>query len=179
MVQPTEESKKNSFDRGEEPGVAFIVLLTLLVFVILACCRRYKSKMKTVKVLTMDGKSDYTIAIRYFARTELNYKFNFVSKYEQSSKYLLLCNVQSRIPDDLEDTIKALGLEGKRLEENILVVAMHSSVGRRQKPLPDIIGTPDDPLYSLQLTNVFYSGKTTLSCPENEKAKHIIADFLR
>lgn len=61
----------------------------------------------------MDGKSDYTIAIRYFARTELNYKFNFVSKYEQSSKYLLLCNVQSRIPDDLEDTIKALGLEGR------------------------------------------------------------------
>lgn len=61
----------------------------------------------------MDRKSDYTIAIRYFARTELNYKFNFVSKYEQSSKYLLLCNVQSRIPDDLEDTIKALGLEGR------------------------------------------------------------------
>lgn len=61
----------------------------------------------------MARKSDYTIAIRYFARTELNYKFNFVSKYDQSSKYLLLCNVQSRIPDDLEDTIKALGLEGR------------------------------------------------------------------
>lgn len=56
---------------------------------------------------------------------------------------------------------------------------MHSSESGEQKTLSDIIGTPDDPLYLLQLTNVFYFGKTTLSCPQNDKAKNIIADFLR
>lgn len=58
-----------------------------------------------------------------------------------------------------------------------MVVAMHNSEGEKRNTVSNFIGSPDDPLHSLQLSNMFYNGKYTPRCSENEEAKRIIVSF--
>lgn len=59
-----------------------------------------------------------------------------------------------------------------------MIIAMHYSEGGKHDTVSDFIGTPDDPLYSLKLTNMFYSGNCITRCQENENAKKDIEKFL-
>lgn len=55
---------------------------------------------------------------------------------------------------------------------------MHYSEAGKHDNIYDFIGTQDDPLYSLQLRNMFYSGNYITRCQENENAKKDIKKFL-
>lgn len=59
-----------------------------------------------------------------------------------------------------------------------MIVAMQCSEGGKPDTVSDFIGTPEDPLYSLKLTNIFYSGNCISRCQENENAKRDIEKFL-
>lgn len=60
-----------------------------------------------------------------------------------------------------------------------MIVAMHSSEGENPIAVSNFIGSPDDPLYSLKLSNTFYNKTYTPKCDENDEAKRIIASFLK
>lgn len=69
-------------------------------------------------------------------------------------------------------------LDVKQLDNNMMIVAMHRSEGGKRDVVSNCIGTPDNPLYESKLTNLFYCKKKTVSCVENQKAKHDIESFL-
>nr|XP_034307040.1 uncharacterized protein LOC117682780 [Crassostrea gigas]XP_034307258.1 uncharacterized protein LOC117682842 [Crassostrea gigas] len=133
---------------------------------------KLKWKINTVYVLCTAEKADYKNAFKCFAEKEMKCKVKWVTKQTKSDRYLLLCNVESRIPDDVRKVLQQLGLEGKKLQHNTMVVAMHG----RKEDVSDFF--EDDSLDFLRLTNIFYSGNFTIGYPENEKAKTDIESFL-
>lgn len=65
-----------------------------------------------------DGTAEHKNAFKSFAENELQCKVIWVSTkrdLQLGSKYLLLCNVTSRIPDDLDFFLTELGIKGKIL----------------------------------------------------------------
>lgn len=59
-----------------------------------------------------------------------------------------------------------------------MVVAMQRSEGGQSETSYNCIGTPEDPLYSLVFTNIYYNGDRTFACPQNKKAEGAIESFL-
>lgn len=62
------------------------------------------------------GTAEHKNAFQSFAENTLRCKVKWVTNEKEiklGSKFLLLCNVTSRIPDDLEDVLKDLCIEGK------------------------------------------------------------------
>lgn len=59
-----------------------------------------------------------------------------------------------------------------------MVVAMHRSESGQKETVYNCIGTPEDPLYLLALTNIYYNGDRTFDCPQNKLAKDGIKSFL-
>lgn len=62
------------------------------------------------------GTAEHKNAFQSFAENTLRCKVKWVTNEKEiklGSKFLLLCNVTSRIPDDLEDVLKDLRIEGK------------------------------------------------------------------
>lgn len=63
-----------------------------------------------------DGTAEHKNAFKSFVENELQCKVRWVSTDLQlGSKYLLLCNVTSRIPGDLDFFLKELSIKGKTL----------------------------------------------------------------
>lgn len=60
-----------------------------------------------------------------------------------------------------------------------MIVAMHSTEGEKPIAVSNFIGSPDDPLYSLKLSNTFYNGTYTPKCDENDEATRIVVSFLK
>lgn len=135
--------------------------------------------MKEVNVLCEDKGADYGSAFKYFAETEMKFKVNWISKVPKCDKYILLFKVETRIPEDVRRVIKKLGIKGERLGNNTMIVAMHCSEGENPIAVSNFIGSPDDPLYSLKLSNTFYNKTYTPKCDENDEAKRIIVSFLK
>lgn len=69
-------------------------------------------------------------------------------------------------------------LDVKRVDDNMMIVAMHKSEGGKRDAVSNCIGTPDNPLYESKLTNIFYCKKSPVNCAENQKAKHDLKSFL-
>lgn len=130
-----------------------------------------------VKVLCEDSRADYSIAFKYFAETKLKYSVKWISTAPKRDKYILLFKVDTRIPEDIRRVIQKLNIKGERLGNNTMTVVMHNSEGEIRTAVSNFIGSPDDPLYSLKLSNIFYNGKCTSRCLENEEAKRIIVSF--
>lgn len=105
-------------------------------------------------------------------------KVQWVNKPKDCGKYILLCNVVSRIPEDVKRVIQDLGLEGEALVNNTMVVAMHRSETGQHETVSNFIETPDESLNKLKLANLFYCGNTTLNIPANRKETTDIELFL-
>lgn len=74
----------------------------------------YLMNILSVYVLCTAEKADYKNAFKCFAEKEMKCKVKWVTKQTKSDRYLLLCNVESRIPDDVRKVLQQLGLEGKK-----------------------------------------------------------------
>lgn len=70
-------------------------------------------------------------------------------------------------------------LSGEKLGNKTMIVAMHSTEGEKPIAVSNFIGSPDDPLYSLKLSNTFYNGTYTPKCDENDEATRIVVSFLK
>lgn len=67
-----------------------------------------------------DGTAEHKNAFKSFVENELQCKVIWVSTktdLQLGSKYLLLCNVTSRIPDDLDFFLKELSIKGNCLKK--------------------------------------------------------------
>nr|XP_034317690.1 uncharacterized protein LOC117686586 isoform X2 [Crassostrea gigas]XP_034317691.1 uncharacterized protein LOC117686586 isoform X2 [Crassostrea gigas] len=157
------------------------VLITIVIFV--ACCRK-TNKKENATILNR-----VTCSIRNYKESEteemenrknkLQCKVKWVTSKREikvKSKFLLLCNVTSRIPDDLEDVLKDLSIEGETLGNDIRVVAMHRSESGKLDSLSNVIETRRN--NRLHLINIFYCGNITFECDANETAKREMEKFL-
>lgn len=86
------------------------MLLTLFLCVYLCSINQY-----VVTAVCTDGTAEHKNAFKSFVENELQCKVIWVSTktdLQLGSKYLLLCNVTSRIPDDLDFFLKELSIKG-------------------------------------------------------------------
>lgn len=177
------------------------VLITIVIFV--ACCRKTNKKENAtilnrvtccirnykeseteemenrISVVCKYGTAEHKNAFQSFAENKLQCKVKWVTTKREikvKSKFLLLCNVTSRIPDDLEDVLKDLSIEGETLGNDIRVVAMHRSESGKLDSLSNVIETRRN--NRLHLINIFYCGNITFECDANETAKREMEKFL-
>lgn len=131
-------------------------------------------------VLCVRGSEDYRKAFISFIKKNFTLNVEWVIRPPQNKKYLVLCDVVSRIPEDIEWVFESLDLKDvKRLDDNMMIVAMRkSAIGKRYDDVKEFVGNPDHPLYESKLTNIIYCGEIPLNCSENKKAKHDIKSFL-
>lgn len=66
-----------------------------------------------VMVLSIAGSADYKDAFEFFAKTEMNLNIKWATTKKGAGKYLLLCNVVTRIPEDINHVLHKLSLKGK------------------------------------------------------------------
>lgn len=69
--------------------------------------------------------------------------------------------------------------KGRRPNEDMIVVAMHNHEGGKIDDVYNCFGNEDDPLYFLQLRNMFYCGEKLIECTENDAAKEYIVSFVK
>lgn len=67
-------------------------------------------------VLCLDETAHYKNAFKSFAENEMIYEVIWVNKtnWTQSGTYFLLCDVCTRIPEDVRYVINSLNLDGKK-----------------------------------------------------------------
>lgn len=63
-------------------------------------------------VLCVHGSEDYKKAFESFMKKYLAVNVEWVNRPPQNEKYLVLCNVVSRIPEDIEWVFESLDLKG-------------------------------------------------------------------
>lgn len=64
-------------------------------------------------VLCADKTANYKDAFKTFAHKKLDLNIQWCNSQEECGKYLLLCNVITRIPEDIDWVLKELDLDGK------------------------------------------------------------------
>lgn len=64
-------------------------------------------------VLCVHGSEDYIKAFEYFVKTNFALSVEWLTRRPQNRKYLVLCNVTSRIPEDINWVFENLDLKGK------------------------------------------------------------------
>lgn len=67
-------------------------------------------------MLCAEEKGDYKDAFETFSETKLNLAVNWINtapNLKQSEKYLLLCKLETRAPEDLECAFNILRIESK------------------------------------------------------------------
>lgn len=158
--------------------VLIIILSAAFIAVLFVCCLRKLKNRKKVKVLSAAGSAGYKDAFEFFAKTEMDLCVKWVNKRKQGDKYLLLCNVVTRIPEDIRWVLQNLAPNGRSLDDETMIVAMHNSEGERQDILSEFIGHPDNSLHFLRVAHMFYRGNFMVNCSENVKAKDDISSFL-
>lgn len=63
-------------------------------------------------VLCADGTGWYKNVFEKFAKKKLNLNVQWLNRQEQSGKYLMVFNVLTRIPEDIQWVLSKLDLEG-------------------------------------------------------------------
>lgn len=71
--------------------------------------------MILVMVLCVHGSEDYIKAFECFMKKYLALNVEWVTRPPQNEKYLVLCDVVSRIPEDIEWVFENLDLKGKNI----------------------------------------------------------------
>lgn len=138
------------------------------------CCRCCKKK--TVKVVCEDRNADYSIAFQNFAAAELKYDVKWESK-PPNDPYILLFNIESRIPEDVRRAVDKLNIKGEMRKNNTLVIGMIHSEGGKRNAVSNYIGNADDPLHHLELITIYYKGNYTTSSSTNKEAGCAIKYF--
>lgn len=152
---------------------------------IFVACWLYKLIKKTagnkVTVLSTFANEEHKEAFGSFVKNELQLDLKWVyskAELKPKSKYVLLCKLENRLPEDVECILKYVGIEKEVYEYNILVVAMRKSDNGRQDTLSSSIGSETHRLHRLPVTTLFYYRHFTIHCFVNEKAKTDIKSFL-
>lgn len=145
-----------------------------IIIASMVCCR--KREKKTVMVLCADGTACYKYIFEKFLKKKLNINTLWLDRQEQSGKYIMLCNVLTRIPEDIQWVLNRLNLEDGQLCYDTMVVAMHRSEAGKLETVPDTIEFAEDPKLLL-LTNMFYDTKSAFNCFQNQKAIEDIESF--
>lgn len=133
---------------------------------------------KKVPVLCLCEEGHYKNAFKFFAENNMNFEVIWLNSWDYGSKFLLLCDVVSRIPEDVQYVLYKLKIDGEALKTNTMVVAMHRSECGQTETVYNRTGTPEDTLHSLALTNIYYNGDRTFDCLQNKNAKGGIESFL-
>lgn len=136
---------------------------------------------KRVIVMCRDAEDHVKNEFISFVTQDLhrNIKWMNGTTHERNDgKYLLLTNITSRIPDDVEYAYNTLVKELKLQNNDILVVAMH----RIERSKIDIdryfIKTLNNAKHPLKITNILYWRNSLHNCLENKTAKREIEEFL-
>lgn len=79
--------------------------------------KNYKTKqflkyVVLVRVVCEDRNADYSIAFQNFAEADLKYEVKWESK-PPNDKYILLFNIESRIPEDVRRAVEKLNIKGE------------------------------------------------------------------
>lgn len=67
----------------------------------------------SVLVLCTENTAGYKDAFKKFAQKKIGLNIQWLSRQEEDGKYLLLCNVITRIPEDVKWVLNQLDLDGK------------------------------------------------------------------
>lgn len=140
------------------------------------CCRCFRRTRKTVKVVCEDRYADYSIAFQNFAEADLKYEVKWESK-PPNDKYILLFEIESRIPEDVRRAVDKLNIKGEIKKNKTLVIGMIHSEGGKRNAVSNYIGNADDPLHHLELITIYYKGHYPTSSPTKKDAKCSIECF--
>lgn len=159
--------------------VLIIILSATFIAALCVCCLRKLKNRNKVKVLSVAGSAGYKDAFEFFAKTEMDLCVEWANKRKQGDKYLLLCKIVTRIPEEIRGVLQKMDPNvGRSLDDETMIVAMYDSEGEREDIASDFIEHPDIPMRFLRITHMFYRGNFMVSCSENIKAKHGISSFL-
>lgn len=140
------------------------------------CCRCFRRTRKTVKVVCEDRYADYSIAFQNFAEADLKYEVKWELK-PPNDKYILLFEIESRIPEDVRRAIDKLNIKGEIRKNKTLVIGMIHSEGGKRNAVSNYIGNADDPLHHLELITIYYKGNYTTSSPTKNDPRSSIERF--
>lgn len=139
----------------------------------------------TVNVLCSEKviTGDYKVAFETFIETKLNRTvvwINTASDLNEREKYLLLCELKTRAPEDAEFEFERLGIKSKKngSEKHIMIVVMQKSASGKEESIFNCLGTAEHSLHKHASTKVLYHGSKPYLCPCNDKAKRDIENFL-
>lgn len=68
-----------------------------------------------VPVLCLCEEGHYKNAFKFFAENNMNFEVIWLNSWDYGSKFLLLCDVVSRIPEDVQYVLYKLKIDGKIL----------------------------------------------------------------
>lgn len=168
-------------------GTVLAVLIVAFAFtIILAVCYQRRCIKKTagkkVTVMSTLANEEHKEAFGSFVKNELKLDLKWVyskAELKPKSKYVLLCKLENRLPEDVECILKYFGIEIEEVYEyDILVVAMRKSDNGKQDTLSSSIGSETHPLHRLPVTTLFYYRHFTIHCYVNDKAKIDMKSFL-
>lgn len=175
-------TKSNSCsNRIKKYGWVFVSSAVLFVYVSRKWYTKTYGMNHSVKVLCAEEKGDYKDAFETFSETKLNLAVSWIntaSKLKQSEKYLLLCKLTTRAPEDLECAFNILRIEINGSEKHIMIVVMQKSESGRKDCKYHFLGSTDNPFNNYTSTKVLYFGSQPCLCNVNEKAKEDIGRFL-
>nr|XP_022295938.1 uncharacterized protein LOC111105825 isoform X2 [Crassostrea virginica] len=141
-------------------------------------------RKENVKVFCEDNAAEYAKCFEYYIKREFDRSVEWHTPGANADdiakgKYLLIFDVKNRMPEDYRFTLVKLGLTGRTLGNNILVVAMHRSHNGNKNDFYEFtsIDTTDYDLYSVNPISIYYS-RTILSAEDNKKAHQTIKRFL-
>lgn len=173
-------------EAGTESWVKFLWNLVFTHYVVFAfvfillgwtCCVRIKRNRK-IKVLCTAGDHDYKAAFEFFIERNLQRKLKWINNKtgRLKGKYVLLCDLKNRLPEEVDGVLFDLGITLKEEVADILVVAMRGESGGNETAF-NCIGTEDYRLHNLPITNIFYYQSCPSSDAVNDKAKTVIKSF--
>lgn len=175
---------------GFEVDVRSIVVLCVLSAAFYSWFKGYKGQRKTgaifccickrnrkkVKVVCEKRKAPYSIAFQNFAVAELKYEVIWESK-PPNDKYILLVEIESRIPEDVRRAVNELNIKGEIRKDDTLVIGMIHSDGGKPNAVSNYIGNADDPLHHLEFITLYYKGYYPTSIDTNKETGCSIKHF--
>lgn len=175
-------TKSNSCsNRIKKYGCFFFSSALLFAYVSRKWYTKTYGMKNSVKVLCAEEKGDYKDAFETFSETKLNLAVNWINtapNLKQSEKYLLLCKLETRAPEDLECAFNILRIEINGSEKHIMIVVMQKSESGREDYIYHFLGSTNNPFYKYASTKILYFGSQPCLCNVNEKAKKDIGSFL-
>lgn len=132
------------------------ILITILFFTCLGYLVYKRVKKDTVKVLCTEGdRTKFQSIVERFLDLKVDW-ITSKSRKKHTGKCLLLCQANSRIPEDAENVVKILGL-GNNVENIRLIVAIHNTRTGNENIVTNRVQSPKNPLHDKKIVNVPYN----------------------